>query len=609
MRWISPKMQLWSLLVVGVCLLGAFQKAHAQSAPLPPGLACRNCHEGSQRELTFPSGETVSIAVDLAKLDASPHTTLAEPAVACSECHSGHPRYQYPHDPDPAQTRRDFVWEVSANCKNCHYAHSPFHPVEDDGNEKGDLPACADCHGGHDVGRVEQMGDSMPAKCLACHTDQDAAWAAEFVAPRPGLGAGADGYAGSTRCNGCHDDKVATWQDTLHARLIRIPAADPAAVLGDFSADDVHLTFAQDDVAYTIGNRWRQAYLTETVSGTLSLLPAQWIVASSEWTPLTEGGKRPQDWITECGSCHVTGLNTETWGFTEFGIGCESCHGPAAAHAADPENIKPYAKVDDQVCGACHSRGMSPEGYHFPATYRPGDNLADHTTFTTDSADVWPDGSAKRNHQQYMDWTLGSPMALAAETHCTTCHAVHDKGQTEAQLHEPLNGLCLQCHNEQKALMQHTPFHQQALRSQEFSCADCHLPLMATSAVQYDLHNHSFLQPNPEATVAHGGVEILPNSCNLCHTDLAENPEWATQTVAYARSMAQQASFFGPGPTPTSPPPPTPMASVGQAPEKIEATPPFWWLRMAAFAVVGMGAVLGAAAIVNALRKRRTTNG
>ena len=123
----------------------------------------------------------------------------------------------------------------------------------------------------------------------------------------------------------------------------------------------------------------------------------------------------------------MTGLETADWTFKEFGVGCESCHGPGAAHAADPTNVKPYAEVDDQVCGACHSRGTSPEGYEFPATYRPGDTLADHFTLTTTAEALWPDGSARLNHQQYMDWMLGSTKEKSGKVNCTTCHAVHDK--------------------------------------------------------------------------------------------------------------------------------------------------------------------------------------
>ncbi len=633
-----------------LCMLFApTSDATAQSEVPLPDIPCRNCHEGSSREYVFPSGETIGVGVDVATLDASPHSSLRSEQVPCTACHTGNNvRYRYPHQPNPAQNYRDFVVEVSENCPSCHYPHKPFHPIEgaDTSELVGELPTCADCHGSHDIERVESMADAMATRCIACHTDEDVGWADEFLAPRPGIGAGAEGYIGSTRCSGCHDDIYFTWRQTHHARFIQDAVANPDAVLGDFESIGEDVSVDKEDIAYTIGNRWRQAYLlapetttvtttvpqtvtqtiTQTVTQTITqtiaqpmtqtatvelpLLPVQWSIESSEWIPLQEGGRLPEDWITECGSCHVTGLNTETWTFTEFGVGCESCHGPGANHAEDPENVKPYAEVDDQVCGSCHSRGVSQDGYHFPATYRPGDMLADHFIPTTSDDDLWPDGSAKRNHQQYMDWQLGNSMGASQKVKCVSCHGPHSVGEGTAQLRAPLNDLCLVCHGEKKALAQHTPFHQRALQERSFTCADCHMPLMATSAEPYDIHNHTFLQPNPDGTIVHGGLDNMPNACNQCHKGSAESPQWATEVIAHAQSLAPEASFFGPGPTPTSPPPPTPMPSVGEV-DKFDTEPPLWWVRWAAVVI----AALVAAAFIAWIRSsvysryfRRTTD-
>ena len=464
-RWIVG-----GLLLLGLSVLNP-SAVHAQTEPLPSDFVCRDCHSDYDRTLTFPSGETVNIGIDLATLDSSPHSSSAPTPTACNDCHIGRGRYIFPHETSSAQTLHEFEAEVSGNCQDCHFAHLPFHPVEGDDTEglEGQLPVCADCHGSHDIARVEQMPEQMPANCLACHTDQDETWVAQYLQPRPGLGEGAEGYAGSTRCNGCHDDLYFTWHDTLHGKLIHDASENPEAVLGDFASDDADLSFGIEDVAYTIGSRWRQAYLTQTTTTTLELLPAQWLVDSAEWAPLEEGGQpASSDWIKQCGSCHVTGLNTETWGFTEIGVGCESCHGPAAAHAADPQNVKPYAEVDDQVCGSCHSRGTSPDGHPFPADYRPGEPLTDYFAFTTSDDYLWPNGSAKANHQQYMDWVLGEEMSASGDVTCTTCHLVHEKGEVQGQLRQPLNDQCLECHNEQKAFVKHTPFHQEAIQRTQF---------------------------------------------------------------------------------------------------------------------------------------------
>jgi cytochrome c553 len=39
-------------------------------------------------------------------------------------------------------------------------------------------------------------------------------------------------------------------------------------------------------------------------------------------------------------------------------VGCEACHGPAAAHLADPG--RPYGKTGLASCTSCHTAEMDP---------------------------------------------------------------------------------------------------------------------------------------------------------------------------------------------------------------------------------------------------------
>lgn len=554
----------------------------------PTDLACRGCHGSKTDVLTFSSGETVTLGIDLAVLDASAHTSFATgKQVACNDCHQNATHYRYPHADNPAESRREFALAVSNNCQDCHYPHSPFHDTK---QTEYTPPACVDCHGSHAIDHVEDITNTVPANCVKCHTDETIDWATELIAPRAGFGTGAAGYIGSARCGGCHEDKYGTWQKTLHAKLIQNPVKDPEVVVGDFTQSDPALTFAITDVAYTLGSRWAQLYLTQTVSNTFAILPAKWVVKTRQWEAYHPEGWETSDWRKECGSCHATGLDTQTWTFTEFGVGCESCHGPGEAHAGNPKQVKLYTKVDDQVCGACHSRGESPDGHPFPATYRPGDTLTDHFTFTNSVEALWPDGSAKLHEQQYMDWQLGNTMVESGKVNCVTCHSVHDTGVAEGQVVEPLNKLCLDCHDLQRALVSHTPFHEKAMQKKDFLCTDCHMPKLATNATPFDTHSHAFLQPDPQASVDHGGIANMPNACNQCHTGSGETAAWAAQTIAFAKAKATPVpgAFFGPGPTPTSPPPPTPMASVGPpAPyDKLEVGAWIRWSVIIGFWVV-----------------------
>lgn len=576
--------------------------------PTPSSLAdssCRGCHGDKTDELMLPSGETLPLGVDLNALDASPHSVHNDPSIECESCHVNETHYRYPHEKNPAADVHAFRVNVAQNCESCHYPHLPFHENVDTAEYA--VPTCVDCHGSHDIARVEDMAQVMPDRCVQCHTDRSRDWVGDFLAPREGIGAGDAAYAGSMRCAGCHEDKYFGWRDTLHANIIQNPTTNPAAVVGDFTVDDPDLTFGLNDIAYTVGQQWKQLYITQTVSNTFAILPAQWNVATQEWVPYHPDTWQDSDWRTECAGCHVTGLETQNWTFTEFGVGCESCHGPGAAHASDPENIKPYATADDQVCGACHSRGLSPEGHPFPTNYKPGDTLTDHFTFVTDDASVWPDGSAKLNHQQYMDWQLGSTMQQAPDMGCTTCHSVHDSGAGASQLKDAQNALCISCHAPQEALAKHTPFHEVAMTKRSFACSDCHMPLMATSAVEFDIHNHSLLQPNPTGTIDHGGLENMPNACNNCHNRPGEDPEWAASNIAFAKLEAPPVTggFFGPGPTPTSPPPPTPMAAAGQPPVVADTVEVRTYVAWAIYGLAGVVAFLVIAWAAYRIRQRR----
>ena len=549
------------------------------------------------------------------ELAASPHNRSGEQQVGCTSCHLGPTLYRYPHPTTPAQSREEYTFQASQNCQECHVYHNPLHRNAEDEEPvtevaAADLPNCVDCHGSHTVVSADQIASTMAPNCVACHADQESGWAEALIAPRSGFGAGAEEYAGSRRCLGCHADNYLGWRDTLHARTIQDVGLTPEALLADFDQPEVELPFGLEDVKYVIGEKWQQRFITETVEGELLVLPGQWNIATQEWVIDQRAEGDTVNWRTECSFCHVTGLDTTAWEFQEFGIGCEDCHGPGKEHANNPQEVAVFKQTDDQVCGACHSRGTSPEGHPFPASYKPGDTLTDHFTFTADETTRWPDGSAKIHNQQYTDWIQSNKMEGPDGLRCTTCHEVHTKGQGPSQTVLPTNEMCSGCHAEKTTLARHIPYHQQAITKRDFTCNNCHMPLMATSAVEYDIHNHTFQQPNPQGSIDHGGTEFMPNACNQCHSDHAETPEWAMQTIDWAKenySIVRTEYIFAPGPTPTSPPVPTPLPSVGERHE-VEAYVDYAWVRP--FFVYGSG-VIGVIALLLLVRffwSRRTSD-
>lgn len=598
-QWIGLTIAITSALL-GIALISVGIGTPDAAAQAPSESACRGCHGDNQRTLTLPSGEELPLLVHLTEFDVSAHGSASDQA--CNTCHTGANQYRYPHEPLPSgiHTLQDYAEASAATCESCHYAHEPFHA---DLPTDALAPTCTDCHGGHDIAPFEQMVETMPDKCLTCHTDESVDWVRDFFAPRPGFGDGVEGYAGSARCLGCHEELYLGWQETHHALSIQNATLNPEVVIGDFLIDDPQRPFSLTDVAYTIGGIRQQKYITHTAEGGFFVLPGQWNMATEEWAEYHGAGDPMADWRETCAGCHVTGLDTATWEFNEFGIGCESCHGPGLEHSQAPEEVKPFAEVDDQVCGACHSRGVSPAGLPYPATYAPGDTLTDHFTFTTDPEHFWPDGSARTHNQQYMDWQLGGPMAVDESTSCMSCHTVHAPGDGPAQLNEPLNETCLQCHNDKRSIIEHMPYHEVASTTNDFTCADCHMPKLATSATPFDSRSHAFFQPDPQASIDHGGTNVMPNACNQCHTGYGEDPEWAVEIINYTQAQQQQISnvFGGPGETPTPPLPPTPLPSVGEPVEGLDDDPGRG-IRIALWAFGVIFAVVAIVVIVAASR-------
>jgi Cytochrome c554 and c-prime len=67
----------------------------------------------------------------------------------------------------------------------------------------------------------------------------------------------------------------------------------------------------------------------------------------------------------ECQRCHTTGyglpggFETIASSADRFGVGCESCHGPSAAHVENPKRKTPLAAQTE--CRRCHDRENSPQ--------------------------------------------------------------------------------------------------------------------------------------------------------------------------------------------------------------------------------------------------------
>lgn len=276
-------------------------------------------------------------------------------------------------------------------------------------------------------------------------------------------------YEGANECYDCHrGDLRAAHQSSAHALTLQ-EADGQGVILGDFARNDVPemqlpgedavRALTSDDIAYVIGSGRRiQRYLYDAGDDSLMVLPFEWNVAEQEWQPYSPGHPWPDagyDWNANCAGCHTTGFDATSGRWSEEGVQCEACHGPGQEHIelaqdagrrADEDEIAEiraavYTSPDAQMCGQCHSAGVTADGLPYAADYFPGSNLLDTFTLAApdDSAHWWPTGHASQVNMQFNEWLNNG--------HASSLNNLRDSG-------EPIDELCLSCHSADLAFRQ-----------------------------------------------------------------------------------------------------------------------------------------------------------
>ncbi len=143
----------------------------ADDTTKPSNAYCLLCHAQPGRTWTLPSGEILPLTVDAHVLADSVHgTNNSDGALACVDCHT---EQRFPHQPEAAQSIREFQIERYQTCRNCHedeYTHSED-SVHGDAIKTGTLEAatCVDCHGSHDIQTPDVPRQRISLTCGKCH--------------------------------------------------------------------------------------------------------------------------------------------------------------------------------------------------------------------------------------------------------------------------------------------------------------------------------------------------------------------------------------------------------------------------------------------------------
>lgn len=393
---------------------------------------------------------------------------------------------------------------------------------------------------------------------VALLTPSGAGWASDLPAP--------DAYAGSSACEGCHTFVYNQWRTTRHSYSVRT-AADaqqagyplPERRRG---ADALSIR-SWHDVSYVIGGRQWIAYAD-----------ADGLVQDSAYNHRTGGWDFfPSEPMSTCVPCHYTGVgsgpahpdNPVTPGrWVEANIGCESCHGPGARHAASLEKADIRTDSSSRVCGQCH----------------------------TAVGKVLPKGELHATHDLVQDWNA-DPHVTGVRQHshngfCSRCHAPYrghfqDTAAGNARLvftEDKQNITCIGCHNphqltgptyRREAVEMSRPLpirahtyegndddftttdHREWNSSDEV-CTRCHrgadrVDLDHANASCNDCHNTFKRNHEPETRLLHD-VNQPGISCRGCHADgdhlmaiLYRDPVFlAPKHIHNLRTLPQEAS-------------------------------------------------------------------
>jgi Tfp pilus assembly protein PilF len=307
-------------------------------------------------------------------------------------------------------------------------------------------------------------------------------------------------------------------------------------------------------MVHVLGGKNVYYFLTPYKKGRLQTLPLAYDVNSKRWFDTAASGVRhfpggnhdePIHWTdpfytfnTSCHGCHVSQLSTNydiktdsyntTW--TEPGINCETCHGPADQHVKayqqaavtknEPDGLKLISTKNfsveqtNSMCNSCHAK-LSPVSVSF----KPGDNYFDHYNLVTlEHPDFYPDGRDLGENYTMTSWRM-SPCFKGGKLDCMHCHT--SSGRYRFSDPDKANDACMPCHEERvENAGAHT--HHPAT-SKAGKCIACHMPM--TKFAHMNRTDHSMRPPAPAATLAFKS----PNACNLCHDD--KDAAWANAYV------------------------------------------------------------------------------
>jgi cytochrome c554/c'-like protein len=402
------------------------------------------------------------------------------------------------------------------------------------------------------------------------------------------LEASATEFSGSKSCGRCHRELYATYVKTPMGRSMS-PAGDPGHLAHvTASATVFHAQFsryfrvfrdngqmfqseyeldsagkvsfqATHKLEYAVGSGLNgYSYLVRR-GNYLFQAPLSFYSRAGQWG--LSPGYQNADWgfsrliLPSCIGCHSGDLQPVPHRegmyrdppFRELSVGCESCHGPGASHAAQPGkgNIVNPAKLPtrlaEDICMRCHQDGdtrVLQPGKEF-RDFRPGTPLAG--TLAIFMIPPKPGAASESDLLQHHFLMRQSKChrASAGRMSCLTCHNPHQTSSGEEAV-TFYRARCLSCHTVASCAL--APEERQR-RSPSDHCAGCHMPKRELSGVSHSALTHHRIVRYPGQPLPSGAS---PNQSDLVHLNPDGTPLPAVTLLrAYGEVLEKEPGYVG----------------------------------------------------------------
>lgn len=331
-------------------------------------------------------------------------------------------------------------------------------------------------------------------------------------------------YAGSKTCESCHKDIVQQHIKTAHYNTTK-SATSNQDIIGEFTSTNNLYDFGNGNqvrvekrgdsvyqVAYVQGEEVKKQSISvlfgagkhaqsfaSWVGDKLVQLPLTYFVEHQAWS---NSPGYPDQIVynrvitSRCMECHSSFAEvTEKEGNIEvfnkrsviYGVDCEKCHGPAAAHVAfqtkNPQDTvgkyiistKGFTRQQQiDMCAVCHSGTMNE--LQPPFSFKSGDQLSNFYAYNI----VAPDIESLDVHGNQFGMLSLSQCFVKSEMTCSSCHNTHanESGQKKV-----FSQRCMNCHSQQ--LNSFCTIKNSSTLLLEDNCIDCHMPGKPSNSIQF----------------------------------------------------------------------------------------------------------------------------